>query len=642
MIGGYVDKILRVDLSTGELRTEPYPDEWKRQYLGGSGVAARIIYDEVPPEVGPLDPGNVLCFFTGPYTGTAAPMSGRCGLAAKSPLTGGWGEASVSGFWAPELKKAGFDGIVVVGKSDHPVYLWLHDGTAELLSADGIWGNTTDRTEQLLKEKHGAKVRVASIGPAGEKLVKFASIIADEGRAAGRCGLGAVMGSKGLKAVAVLGSMKAPIAEPDELKDLGKKYASMIKKSIGGAFMSTGTAGTLLGSYAVEDYPVKNWQLCKFDEGAARLDYSGEFGEKIFVRRWACYRCPIACGAIVKVDRDIAGLGPFEGHGPEYETLGTFGGLLMNGDVETVAACNHICNTYGMDTINAGGAVGFLYEAYEKGLVSKDDIGFEVNWGDGEAAVKLTRMIAERDGIGHLLGEGPIVAAATIGHGAEEFAIHVKGMNFPSHDPRVWLGTACEYAVGNRGCCHLQGFSETWESIEDAFAAELGMDPAANRLWDLFPGHLHENEGKGAFVAKIMAIHNTFDALPICKFMPVMEMTSGHEIANLASAITGLDLNRDELKRIGDRLVQLKRAFNIRCGRSRADDTLPKRILTPAPDSDGWQSPIDLEIQLKEFYEEMGWDWETGKPSRESLVDVGLEDVAADLWGRADAGLVPA
>ena len=314
---GYMDKILHAELSECKLHVEPFPEEWKKKYLGGTGIAARIIYDDVSGETDPLDPGNVLCIFTGPYTGTVAPLSGRYGVAAKSPLTGGWGEASVSGFWGPELKFSGFDGIVLRGKSEKPVYLWINDRKAELRPAQDLWGKKTVETEKILKERHGKKTRVLSIGPSGEKLVRFASIISDEGRAGGRCGMGAVMGSKNLKAIAVKGKIKVPTSDTDKLDALAKDYINTIKKSAAYEMMSCGTGAGVNYSEPAGDFPVKNWRLGSFPE-AAHLDATGEEYTKILKRKWHCFRCPVGCGRWVKVDREIAGVKPFEGHGPEY------------------------------------------------------------------------------------------------------------------------------------------------------------------------------------------------------------------------------------------------------------------------------------------------------------------------------------
>ena len=348
----------------------------------------------------------------------------------------------------------------------------------------------------------------------------------------------------------------------------------------------------------------------------------------------------------MKVDREIAGVKPFESHAPEYETLGMFGGMLMNADVETVAAANHMCNEYGMDTISTGGIVAFAYEAFEKGILTADDIGFELNWGEGEAAVKLVQMIAKREGIGKLLGEGPVTAAREIGRGSEEFAIHVKGLGLPAHDPRVYYGTAIEYAVSNRGACHLQGFSETYEYIEyfvvpqlgeemlQQIADKLGLESGADwRFWGLDWGKKHQVGEKGKTTYASMAAHNVFDALPLCKFMPFCDMISGQEIVNLVNAIMGTEHTRESLVEIGERLIALKRAFNMRCGLTKADDRLPKRMVTPAPDGEGKHGAVPIDALLKDFYEAAGWDPDTGKPTREKLLALGLDDAARDLWG---------
>ncbi len=631
MISGYMNKILRVDLSTGNITEEPFPEDWKKMYLGGTGIAARIIYDEVPPDADAFDSGNVVCMFTGPYTGTSAPTSGRYGVATKSPLTGGWGESTASGYFGPEMKFAGFDGIIITGKSETPVYLWIDDGKADLLSAEELWGKTTEDTEKILHEKHGGKIRIASIGPAGEKLVRFSCVISDGGRAAGRCGIGAVMGSKNLKAVAVHGTQKVPVADAD-FDTKVKDYIKIIRESMGFQIMSQGTADTVTMASAHGDFPVKNWQVGNFPE-AERLGLQGDY-PKMVSKKWACYRCPIACGRIAKVDREIGGVKPFESHAPEYETLGVFGGAIQNQDVETVAAANYICNTYGMDTISSGGMISFAFEAYEKGILKKDDIGFELKWGDGEAAVKLVQMIAKREGIGELLGEGPKITAQKIGMGTDQFALHVKGMGIPAHDPRVYSGIAVEYAVSNRGACHLQGFMETWQSIELEFGELLDeVYKDKGLFWGLrFPDQ-HGNEGKGQLTYKVMAVHNTFDALPICKFMTPCDMNTGHEIASLISSILGIEVSRDDLQEIGERLVALKRSFNIRCGLTRADDRLPVRLLTPPSDTPDKHVAPNLEIQLKDFYKSADWDWRTGKPNKKRLEKLGLEGIAKDLWG---------
>ncbi len=640
MSSGYMEKILRVDLTKGEVKEEPFPEDLKKDYLGGTGAAAKIIYDEVPPEADAFDPENVVCIFTGPYTATGAPTSGRYGVAAKSPLTGGWGESTASGFWAPQLRFAGFDGIIITGKSDKPLYLLIEDGKVELKPADSVWGKTTGETEEILKEKHGDKFKVLSIGPAGEQLIRFACVISDGGRAAGRCGIGAVLGSKKLKAIAVRGTNKPPVADPEKFNALRKEYSKTIKESVGALTMGMGTAGILPTSASIGDFPVKNWQLAGL-EGAERLGPGYDL-DNILVKPWACSSCPIGCGRTVKVEKEIAGVKPFESHAPEYETMGTFGGALMITDIETVAAANHICNEYGMDTISAGGIAAFAFEAFDKGILNVEDIGFELKWGDGEAAVKLAQMIAKREGIGKLLGEGPVIAAKEIGKSAEEFALHVKGMGIPSHDPRVYFGTALEYAVSNRGACHLQGFAETWESIEYFFAPAMeeelqekaeAMGADDWRFWNLPWGKQHDPETKGKSLYAAMAVHNAFDSIILCKFMPYCDMTSGNEIVNMLNAIMGTELTRDDLAEIGERQVALKRAFNMRCGLTKADDRLPKRLMTPAPDGEGKHGKVPLDAMLKDFYEAAGWDQDTGKPTKDKLVSLGLEDVAKDLWG---------
>ncbi|MCD4719150.1 MAG: aldehyde ferredoxin oxidoreductase family protein [Desulfobacula sp.] len=643
MIKGYMDKILRVDLSAGELKDIPYPEEWKKNYIGGSGVAARIIYDEVPPGIDAFDAKNVFCLFTGPWTGTLAPTSGRYEVASKSPLTGGWGEASCSGYFAPQLKAAGYDGIIVTGKSEKPVYLAIIEGKAELKPADAVWGKSTTETEQIIQEAHNEpKMKVASIGQAGEKLARYACVISDGGRAAGRCGIGAVMGSKRLKAIAVRGTQKVAVAASD-FKEIAKDVKDRWKQDF--AFQAhgdMGTNGSLQMAMNVGDVPIKNFQKSAWPE-AIKLSGATPDGDydKLVTKRYACYNCALACGRMMKLDKEIAGVKPFEGHAPEYETVGLLGASILNSDIETVAAANHVCNEAGLDTINTGSMVSFAYEAFEKGIITKKDVGFDLKWGDGEAMVRLVQMIVNREKIGDLLAEGPVIATKKLGKDSQAFAMHVKGMGLPSHDPRTYFSAGLEYAVSNRGACHLQGFTETWESYEHFYIPMMGDEAIAKlkesgNFWRTRFDGQHVSEGKAKNVYLAMAGSNTVDAITLCKFMAMCDtMLTGNEISNLLNAITGSDYNYDSLTEVGERLVQLKRAFNIRCGLTRSDDKLPERVQAPVEDEAGVHGTLDMDTMLKEFYETAQWDWETGKPLREKLLSLGLDKEAEDLWGTA-------
>ncbi len=612
-MGGYLEKILRVNLSGGKITTEKLKEETQKKYLGGSGLAARILYDELKPGIDPLGPENKLVFATGPLTGTKVPSSGRHLVAAKSPLTGIWGEATSGGFWGVELKFAGFDAIVVEGKSDTPAYLWINDGDAELRDASSIWGKNVYQTEDVIRENLvDAKVKVASIGPAGEKLVKIASIMNDKDRAAGRCGLGAVMGSKKLKAIAVRGTQSVPVEDPEMLNENAKKFREEIKvNSFISLLAEQGTNSIVLTMNTMGTLPTQYYREGVFED-ADKID--GNALMELTIKRFGCYGCPVACGR----GRVEVRSGPFagtSGGGPEYETVAAFGSLCLNSDLGSIIKAGIVCDQLGMDTISAGNIVAFSMECYERGILTREDVdGLELTWGNSEALVKLVEKMGMKEGIGEILSEGVRNASQKIGRGSEEFAMHVKGLETPLHEPKGYKGLGLGYATSNRGACHLRPSPQMIEMMGEA-RPELGFDKVAGT---------YDVEGKGQVIKGLQDFKTTLDSLVLCSFIYDMYIYFPHELAKMVTATTGYDFGTGELVRIGERIFNLKRLFNVREGLSKKDDTLPKRFLeektTKGPTAG---QLVELEPMLNEYYEVRGWN-EEGIPTKEKISELKL------------------
>jgi aldehyde:ferredoxin oxidoreductase len=612
MLGGYCGRLLRVDLSSGAIREPLLEEELLRRYIGGSGLGARLLYDETGPQTDPLGPENRLVFAAGPLTGTMATTSTRHSVCCRSPLTGLWGEASSAGTWASGLKAAGYDAVVVSGCADEPVYLWIADGKTEIRRAGHLWGLDTFDTDSALKAETHPQAHVACIGPAGERLSRLAAIMNDgkEGRAAGRTGVGAVMGSKLLKAIVVHGKQRVWVADEQALRDSVRALTPTILKHTTG-MQNYGTDGGLISFEQIGDLPLRNWTQGKWEEGAERI--SGQhMAETILTGRYHCRTCVIGCGRRVTLER-----GPAAGKeigGPEYEACGALGANCLVGDITTVAVANELCNRYGLDVISTGSAVAFAMEAYERGLLTKADTdGLELTFGNGEALLEMVRRIGEREGLGRLLGEGVKRAAEAIGGGAEEFAVHVKGLEPAMHDPRAYASLAVGYATSNRGACHLQGFSHVPEGR--VAMPDLGYPEILDRF---------ATAGKGELVAKAQNLMCMYDSLTLCKML-IFGRVRIPDMVNWLNYVTGWDYDADEFMRTGERLYNLKRLYNTRLGVTRADDTLPKRLLSePRPDGGAAGYLPDLEAQLDEYYAFRGWDAQ-GIPTAAKLAELGLE-----------------
>lgn len=615
-MNGYWRKILRVDLGRRAISIEEPSEKILQDYLGGSGLAAYYLYRETGRDTDPLGPENRLIFMTGPFAGTRIPCSGRHCVVARSPLTGIWGESDAGGYFGQALKRAGYDGIIIAGIASEPVYLWVSSQGVELRAAKHLWGMDTYEADSRLRAETHERAVVAVIGPAGENMVKIAAVMHDgkHGRAAGRTGLGAVMGSKNLKAIVARGDLQVPVAEPEELVRLNREMILTIRQN--SRFLGEyGTAGGIMTLEASGDMPIKNWRLGKWAP-AAKL--SGEvMRETIFTGSFRCGACVIGCGREVKIEKGrYAGV---DGAGPEYETVCSLGTYCLIDDLEAVAMGNELCNRYGLDTISAGAAVAFAMEAYEKGLLTLADTGgVPLEWGDAGAMLELIRQMGVGTGLGKLLGQGVAEAARVLGPAAGELAVHVRGLELPAHDPRAFFSSALAYATSNRGACHLQALSHAMES--SVAMPELGYPEIQDRF---------SIEGKGRLVASMQDLMAVYDSLKICKFVLWGGVKVNH-LARWLNLVTGWDWDLQALCVTGERLFNLKRMYNIRCGSAGFADGLPKRILTLPRDQGGAANRLpDLAPMLEEYYRWRNWD-ETGRPRMDKLMELGLAGVCVD------------
>ena len=606
---GYHGRFLEVDLSSQTTKDFPLSEDFCKKYIGGATMAAAIIFDRIKPGTDPLAPENPIVMATGPFTGSSIPMVSRYAVAGISPLTGFWGEATSGGVFPFRLKGSGWDGLIISGKANTPVYLYLDDGKAEIRDASDIWGQDTYSTQKMVKETVGSNaVSVACIGPAGEKLIRYACIINDQGRAAGRCGMGALMGSKNLKAVVVSGNKRAEHASTKTLAELSKQAVKDIKGNlVSVAFREYGTLmysdmAMVLGDAPVKYFSKSVFPVSKVTGQTLRQEYS--------VSNYACLGCPIGCGRAIKDFKPGLDI-----DGPEYETTMAFGPLCMNTNFDSIIEANHLCNTYGIDTISAGVSIAYALYLYEKGVLDKDRVGFELKWGDGDCILRLVQNIIDQEGIGTLLSQGTLNMARELGRDEGE-AAQVKGLEMPMHEGRAFHGQAISYATNPRGACHLKG---------DYYNIDLG-----NMILEymVLPSDRLVSEGKGEPAAKFQSFKDLFDSLTLCKFSPVQPP----QICDMLNAITGWEFSHEDLLAAGNRSINLKRAISNLQGVTRDHDRLPEICLVPLSEgtTDGVQP--NMEVMLKEYYQYHGWDWESGKPAKDKLIDLGLAQVAAKLY----------
>ncbi len=609
MIGGYTGKVLKVDLYDRKTEVLEFEADILKKFIGGSGLGAKILWDETNAETNPLGPENVLIFLTGPLTGTAVPTSGRHNVICKSPLTQAWGEAEVGGSWGWKLKRAGCDGLVFVGKSEKPVIVVVSEEGVLIEDGTSYWGMDTYKTDETLKKQYGKNAGVACIGPAGEKQVRMAAIMHDgiHARAAGRGGLGAVMGSKKLKAVIVLGTRSPQVADQIRLKDSIKKMIPVIKEKTK-ALHDYGTAGGILFAEEMGDLPIKNWSLGEWKDGAKKI--SGQtMSSSILTGKYFCRSCPIGCGRIIETESDD---GYVKGGGPELESLAALGSLCLIDDLKTIAYANELCNRLGMDTVSTGGVIAFAMEAFEKGLIPLDlHKGLDLSWGKKSSMVAMIKQIARRENIGEVLSMGVREASRQMGPFTKEFALEVKGLEPSMHDPRAYASLAVQYATSPNGASHWAG---TYLAEGRLTYPELGYPEILDRF---------QIKGKGVLTAKLQDCVTTLNSMRFCRFLmriPVAVMIDWF------NDVTGWNMDQNEFMKIGERITNLKRMYNVRCGLSRKDDVLPVRMTTQKKGGGTGNFLPHLGEMLNEYYEFRGWS-EDGLPKRETLKDLGLDEM---------------
>lgn len=605
MTGGYMGKILFVDLSTGKIKDEALDEKMARQYLGGYGLGARILYSRQKAGVDALGPENTLGMVTGPYTGTAVPTGTRYEVVGKSPLTGGWGDANSGGFFGPYLKFSGYDAVFFTGISPKPVYLLIDEGKAELKDASSLWGKDAYETEDTLMAEYGKDCRVSCIGPAGEKMALIASIMTDRGSAAGRSGLGAVMGSKKLKAVVAKGTKEVTVVDKETLNKLRMEQIKTYQTpGPGGApsfmesFHKFGTSGMSWNSARSGDTPVRNWG------GVGIVDLANDdslLADKVaagVARLAGCWHCPIACKAYLK-----EGTGEYKyaagSRRPEYETHGSFGANCGNTNAEAINMANDICNRAGLDTISAGTVIGFAIECYENGILTKKDTGgIDLKWGDHHAMVAMTEKMARHEGLGAILALGVKAAAEKIGKGAEKYAVHAGGEEVGMHDPKlVGMG---------------------------------GSTGAARYQMDATPGRHTQSFGPGA--SRTHFINSTGLCLMGAGFGP--PPPGGDKFIGMLNAITGWNCTPEEIELTGERIGTLRHAFNLREGINPLKVYMHPRILGRPPQTTGPLAGVTADVEAQNYWAlgTLDWDRVTTKPSRAKLLKLGLDDVAKELW----------
>ncbi len=619
MARGYMGKILNVDLSNGELKDETLDEKLCREFIGGYGIGARLMFSRQKGGVAPLGPDNTLGFMTGPFTGTDAISGTRFTVFGKSPLTGGWGDANCGGSFSAYLKFSGYDGIIFTGASKKPVYLFIDNGNAEIRDAGHLWGKDTYETDDALKAELGKDIAAACIGPAGEKLSLVACIMHNKGSAAGRSGLGAVMGSKRLKVVAVKGKMKVPVADEKLVKELRAKYVNQLGGHVDW-IRKYGTSFVTVSSAESGDTPVKNWGGDAIKDFPNAKPLGHERVDERKLKRVACWHCPVGCEAIMK-----AGTGEYkykEGtFRPEYETIAMLGTNCLINDLDAVFMTNDICNKYGIDTISAGAIMAFAMECYEKGLINnKDTDGIEMTWGNHRAQVAMLEKTALREGFGDILADGVRIAAERIGKGAEKYAIHIQGQEVPGHNPIGsfhWPATYIANATPGR---HTQG--------SEGFSQE-GMPPFDKGSF----------KGRGIPHKIGTCRQHIIMCTGLCLF--VNGALSGNSVVNeFLRAVTGWNLTEEELLKTGERIENMRQAFNIREEINLRKNPIPGRILGKPPHTVGPLAgvTVDDETLVNDYLTAMDWDLKTARPSDKKLKELGLYDVARALRSQHKEG----
>lgn len=652
---GYFGKILSVDLSKEVIEEKPIPEKYYHEYIGGHGLGCKLLYDDMPKNVDPLGPDSILGFFPGLLTGTSAPFSGRYMVVGKSPLTGCWADANSGGTFGPEIKKCGYDGILIKGAASSPKYLSVLEGNAEIMDAGDLWGLDVVKAENNLKEKHGKFIKTAGIGKAGENVSLISAIINDKGRAAGRCGVGAIMGSKKLKMLVLKGKTRLSIKDKSKFINSVKKYNSQMEGKKSGfltkkivnmipkvsktlrrvnmgmdqtppflfkkIFHKFGTTSSNTLSVEVGDTPIKNWTGINKDFPSKRyLKLSAMALDEYVEKPYGCFSCPLQCGAIMKVPE----LGLEETHRPEYETCSTFGADILNDDLMSIFIVNELCNNEGMDTISAGATVAFAIECYENGLITKEDTGgLELTWGNAESAIELLKMMINREGIGDILADGVKVASEKIGKGSEKYAIHSHGQEIAMHNPRIFKSLAYSYAYNPTPGRH------TTSSVD--FTDIMGTLGTCFRGLKV-PKKWKDDDKKRVEVQVLCNSFHEFSAcLGLCLFSSYFQDYPGIELIN---SLTGWEMNVNDLIKAGSRIHNLKQSFNLREGIDLSKNEISGRVNGEPPFEEGPTKGITVDYKdfFKDVCEKEGWNPENGYPLKQTLQDLNLDFVIKDLY----------
>jgi len=616
MANGYWQRLLRVNLTERTTQVESIEEQDLRRFVGGAGLGAEILRREVPAKLDAYDPRNRLIFATGPFQGPRVPGGAKFSVVGISPVTGTFADTAAGANWGPSLKDAGYDVLLLEGAARQPVYLHIVDDRVEIRDAADLWGLDTFETVDAVHRQTGdGKLSVAAIGPAGERRVAIACIAVDKHSFAGRCGMGAVMGSKNVKAIAVRGTRSVEVHDPDEAENLIKRFHAEIAKTVEeNEFRKHGTPGLCESAEALGDMPIRYWQGDTWPEGARKI--GGEsYTETLRAKPWPCKYCPVGCHRRISVDEPAEY--SLKSVGPEYETLGMMGSNLLIDDPKAVAAANEIANRLGIDTISAGAMVGLAMECFEKGWITPADTdGLQLTWGNPQALTGLTEQIGKREGFGAIFAEGTLPAAKRISPQAVENVVHVKGLDFPAHDPRSCFSLATTYATGTRGACHFRGPSEDVE-MGGFYIPEAGVTEETVKFF--------EKENQALVAVKCQDLAVLTNSLVLCLFMVDGGDWALSGVEDLFNAITGWDCSTDDLLQAGERGFTVQRLVNIRDGYDASTDVLPKKMFNAAKQGARAGKVPPLREMLYDYYQLRGWD-ENGEPNAATLQRLGLTE----------------
>jgi aldehyde:ferredoxin oxidoreductase len=619
MANGYVNRIVHVDMDSGSLTSEVPEPGMLEKFVGGYGLGARILLDHMPSGVDPLGSGNILGFVTGPLTGTEAQISSRFTVVAKSPLTRTWGDANSGGWFGPKMKQSGFDAIFFHGASRHPVIAILKDGDLALESADDLWGRDTFETEDILRERFGHEAEVACIGQAGELLSLISGIVCNKGRLAARSGLGAVMGSKKLKAVVALGNQPVEVWDPERVRTLKRDFIRT-QSVFADLYKSTGTPGLVEGAALSGDMPTKNWHstVPEEDYRLDQIDADAVMARQ--VKRWGCFKCSLACGGVMDSLSAGEGAGAAHSHKPEYETIASLGTLCMVDNLESIIKGNDLCNRFGLDSISAGATVAFAMDLFDRGMLGADETGLDLSWGNADSLLRLLEMMGLRRGFGDVLADGVLKASERIGKGSERYAVHIQGQELPMHDPRAAPGFAPGYHLDDTPARHMH--NSGWAiTAPPSWLEGIGV---------VLPNP-SDYRGQGRNFMVLSAQSHFINALGVCMLGWLSNDAS--YMYEFTSAVTGWKVDKEAALRSGERIANVRHAFNLREGHNARSWSYPGVMIGNPPNQSGPLKGItlDMEVLEREWLEAYHWDPETTYPDPDRLRELGIPEIAGML-----------